>query len=111
MQKLTPADFTEVSERALATGASARTSARKAAKLSAAERSALDKRVRDAFVPMHEQLEADPSADLHDAIMDTMTAALGVVQRTKLSEEQYETLIRPFLAVGADVPIWGSDPV
>ena len=55
--------------------------------------------------------DADHLQSLHDAIMDTMTAALGVVQRTKLSEEQYETLIRPFLAVGADVPIWGSDPV
>jgi hypothetical protein len=110
VQQLTPADFTEVSEAALATGTAVRTAARNAAKLSAADRSALDKRVRDAFVPMHEQLNADPNADLHDAIMDTMTAALGVVQRTKLSEEQYEALVHPFLAVGADVPAWSSDP-
>ncbi|MFD1574479.1 hypothetical protein ACFSEO_10080 [Agromyces cerinus subsp. nitratus] len=107
---MTPADFIEVSDGARTTGTAVRTAARNAAKLSAADRSALDKRVRDAFVPMHEQLQADPSADLHDAIMDTMTAALGVVQRTKLSEEQYEALVRPFLAVGADVPAWASDP-
>ena len=110
VQQLIPADFTEVSEGARMTGTAVRTAARKAAKLSAADRSALDKRVRDALVPLHEQLQADPSADLHDAIMDTMTAALGVVRRVKLSEEHYEALVRPFRSVGADVPAWSSDP-
>ena len=106
VQQLTSADFVTISEQARATGAAVRTAARKAATLSAADRSALDKRVRDAFIPLHEQFQADPSADLHDAIMDTMTAALGVVHRAKLSEEQYDALTRPFVAVGAELPSW-----
>ena len=110
VQQLTPQDFVAIGEQARTTGTAARTAARKAAKLSASDRSALDKRVRDAFVPMHERLLADPSADLHDAIMDTITAALGVVQRAKLSAHQYEALVGPFHAVGADVPPRESDP-
>ncbi|SIN93053.1 hypothetical protein [Agromyces cerinus] len=110
VQQLTPTDFVTVSEGARATGTSVRTSARKAAKLSAADRSALDKRVRDAFVPMLGRFHADPSADLHDAIMDTMTAALGVVQQAKLSEEQYGVLTHPFIIVGAEVPPWAPGP-
>ena len=110
VQQLTPTDFVTISERARATGTSVRTSARKAAKLSAADRSALDKRVHDAFAPLHERFHADPSADLHDAIMDTMTAARGVVQQTRPSEEQYGVLTRPFLIVGADVPSWSPGP-
>lgn len=103
VQQLTPADFAAISDLARATGPAVRTAARKAAKLSAADRSALDARVRDAFGPMHEQLQSDPIADLHDAIMDTMTAALGLVQRHKLSEDQYEALVGPFLEVGVEV--------
>ena len=110
VQQLTSADFVTISEQARTTGTAVRTAARKAAKLSAADRSALDKRVRDAFVPLHERFQADASSDLHDAIMDTMTAALGVVQRAKLSEEQYEVLTRPFVAVGADLPSLLTDP-
>lgn len=31
-------------------------------------------------------------------------------QRSKLSEDRYDALVRPFLAVGADVPPWQSAP-
>lgn len=100
----TPEQFATVSGEARRVGAKPRSAARRTAKLSAADSSALDRRVRSALEPLHAMLAAQPTGVLSSAVSDTLSAALGIVRRDRLSPEEYLALVGPFLAAGADAP-------
>lgn len=73
-------------------------------KLSASEFSVLDKRVRDAFVPRHDELRAGRPGGLRSAIAYTTTAARAIWKPEQLPPAQYHALVDPFADVGITVP-------
>ncbi|UOE42645.1 hypothetical protein [Agromyces larvae] len=100
----TPEQFATVLSEARRIGAKARSAARKAAKLSAADFSALDHRVRALLEPLHEALSAAGPGAVSSAVSDTLSAAHGIVRRTRLSSEEYLALVGPFIVAGAIAP-------
>ncbi|QEO15134.1 hypothetical protein FLP10_12455 [Agromyces intestinalis] len=100
----TPEQFATVSDEARRVGAKARSAARKSAKLSAADFSALDRRVRTTLEPLHEALSAAGPGVLSSAVSDTLSAAHGIVLRERIPPEAYAALVEPFLVAGADAP-------
>ncbi|UOE42642.1 hypothetical protein [Agromyces larvae] len=96
--------FARVREAGKRLGPAPRIAARKEAKLSASEFSNLDKRVRDAVRPRHEELAALGDGALSAAIHDTLFAAHGIARRTQLNVEQYDALVAPFAVVEVPIP-------
>lgn len=75
-----------------------------ATKPSAAELSAIDHSVRAALLPRDAELNG-ARAGLHsDALSVTMIAARAIQKRDKLTADQYDILVEPFVGVGVDVP-------
>ncbi len=103
------ARLARVGEAALAAGAKSRAQARKASRLSAVDSAVLEKAVREAIEPLHEELVALGPGILRSAISDTLSAARAIARRDVLSDEEYAVLAGPFATAGYDVPPRRSD--
>lgn len=97
--ELSPAQFDAVRAAGRAIGPARRIAARKAAKLSASEFSALDTRVRDRLQPRSAELMAFGDGALAAAVADTLFAAHAKAFGERLSAEEREILLQPFAAV------------
>ncbi|MFE2234366.1 hypothetical protein ACFXA4_17605 [Streptomyces sp. NPDC059442] len=76
--------------------------------LSAAEFSALNKQVRDAFAPRGEELRAGRPGGLRSAIARTTRTAQAIWRRDRLTADQYASLTEVFTAHGVPLPSRGS---
>ena len=103
--RLTGADIGVVRAAALEIGPPARKEARRALKLSAAEKSSLEKRARDAVRQM--DLTGGVAAVGADAVTSVLSATNAIASRHSLTAEQYAALTGPF--AGFDVPIPAFD--
>ncbi|MFD7098352.1 hypothetical protein [Streptomyces xanthophaeus] len=73
--------------------------------LSAAEFSALNRQVRDAFAPRGEELRAGhPGGGLRSAIGCTTRTAQAIWKRERLTAGQYASLTEPFTVHGVPLP-------
>lgn len=97
--------FDEVRAAGRRLGPAPRIQARKAAKLSASEFSALDRQVRDAIQPRAVELNEVGDGALSAAINDALFAAHAVAYGARLTTEQISMLVGPFTSVGIAVPI------
>jgi len=104
VQDLSAEQFARVREAGRALTPAPRIAARKAAKLSAAEFAAVERRVREAIQPLDTRLGVSADGALSAAVNDALLAAHGVVARRTLTPEQYDVLVSPFVAVGVEVP-------
>ena len=102
--QLTPAEFSLVRKAGREFTPRTRSAARKAAKLSAARFSALERQVGAALAPLRAHIGATPDGALSAAIGDTLLAAHGILARHTLTADQYRALVGPFDAVGVDIP-------
>ena len=102
--EFTAAQFRIVSDEAREIGSPVRSAARKAARLPAAEFSALDKRVRDTLRGLHDELSASGAGAVSAAVSDTLGAAHGILRRDRITEDEYHALVGPFVAAGAELP-------
>ncbi|MCT4351683.1 hypothetical protein M5362_00865 [Streptomyces sp. Je 1-79] len=68
--------------------------------LSAAEFSALNRQVRDAFAPRGEELSAGRPGGLRSAIARTTQTAQAIWKRDRLTADQYASLTGTFTAHG-----------
>lgn len=73
-------------------------------KLSAAEFSALNKQVRDAFAPRGEELSAGRPGGLRSAIARTTQTAQAIWKRDRLTTDQYASLTEAFTAHAIPLP-------
>lgn len=103
--RLTGADVGVMDTAAWEIGAPARKDARRAVRLSAAEKSSLEKRARDA-VRLMDLSDGVPAAGA-DAIGLVFSATKAIASRHSLTAEQYAALTGPF--AGFDVPIPAFD--
>jgi len=85
-----------------------RIAARKAARLSAAEFAAVERRVRETIQPLQTRLGVSADGALSAAVNDTLFAAHAIVAAPALTPEQYDVLVSPFAAVGVTVPRPGA---
>ena len=104
--RLTVRDFQTINECELNHVVTCR-SARPLVKLSAADFSWLDKRVRAATGPCVAMLsEASNTPLAAGAVFMVLRAAQAIVRRDRLSEDQYEAFVGGFRQVGFGIPGW-----
>lgn len=105
VSQLSAEQFAAVANAGRAMGSGPRKEARKAAKPSASELSALDKRVRDTIQPIADRLGAIGTGSVSAATTDTMLALHGLLKRDRLTADQYEALVGPFRGQPVPIPV------
>ncbi|MFT4281537.1 hypothetical protein [Microbacterium sp.] len=101
--RLDAASFARIRATRAEETAAGRRDASRAPRLSAAEFSALDKRVRDVLRPRSEEFRGAPGG-LRAAITVTEVAAQALWKPDVLTAAQYESFVAPFRAEGVAVP-------
>jgi hypothetical protein len=107
--RLPASSLAEAFDAALALRRAGGRDASRATKPSAAENSEIDHSVRSTLLPRAEELDAHRPGLHSDAKSAAVIGARAIQKRGTLTAAQYEVLLRPFQAIGVEVPAHSGD--
>lgn len=102
--ELSAASLAQVFDAALALRRAGGRDASRATRPSAAENSEIDHAVRSTLLPRAEELDAHRPGLHSDAKSAAVIGARAIQMRGTLTAAQYDVLVRPFAAIGIEVP-------